>query len=84
VLGLLLVLGLGVDYGIFLREGSAARPVTLLAISIAAVTTLLSFGMLSASVTPFIHSLGLAVLLGVASTWLLAIAASAPSHGDTA
>ncbi|MFP5306233.1 MAG: MMPL family transporter, partial [Gammaproteobacteria bacterium] len=84
VLGLLLVLGLGVDYGIFLREGSAARPVTLLAISIAAVTTLLSFGMLSASVTPFIHSLGLAVLLGVASTWLLAIAASAPSLGDTA
>ncbi|MEW6168189.1 MAG: MMPL family transporter [Pseudomonadota bacterium] len=84
VLGLLLVLGLGVDYGIFLREGAAARPVTLLAISIAAVTTLLSFGMLSVSVTPFIRSLGLAVLLGVASTWLLAIAASAPSYGDTA
>lgn len=77
VLALLLVLGLGVDYGVFLREGSAARPVSIAAISVAALTTLLAFGMLSASATPFIRSLGLAVLLGVASTWLLAIVASA-------
>lgn len=78
VLALLLVLGLGVDYGVFLREGGAARPIPMLAISVAALTTLLAFGMLSASATPFIRSLGLAVLIGVASTWLLAIAASAP------
>lgn len=81
VLALLLVLGLGVDYGVFLREGGAVRPIPLLAISVAALTTLLAFGMLSASATPFIRSLGLAVLIGVASTWLLAILASAPPAG---
>ncbi|MFA5938396.1 MAG: hypothetical protein WC809_03480 [Sinimarinibacterium sp.] len=84
VLALLLVLGLGVDYGVFLREGGALRPIPMLAISVAALTTLLAFGMLSASATPFIRSLGLAVLIGVASTWLLAILASAPRAGATA
>lgn len=83
VLALLLVLGLGVDYGVFLREGGALRPIPMLAISVAALTTLLAFGMLSASATPFIRSLGLAVLIGVASTWLLAILASAPRAGET-
>lgn len=83
VLALLLVLGLGVDYGVFLREGGAVRPVPMLAISVAALTTLLAFGMLSASATPFIRSLGLAVLTGVASTWLLAILASASRAAAT-
>ncbi|MEQ1439708.1 MMPL family transporter [Fontimonas sp. SYSU GA230001] len=84
VLALLLVLGLGVDYGVFLREGGALRPIPMLAISVAALTTLLAFGMLSVSATPFIRSLGLAVLTGVASTWLLAILASAPRAGAAA
>lgn len=83
VLALLLVLGLGVDYGVFLREGGPVRPIPMLAISVAALTTLLAFGMLSASATPFIRSLGLAVLIGVASTWLLAILASAPRAAAT-
>ncbi|TJY58290.1 hypothetical protein E4T66_16480 [Sinimarinibacterium sp. CAU 1509] len=77
VLALLLVLGLGVDYTVFLREGAASRQVTIMAISAAAVTTVLAFGTLSASATPFIRSLGLAALLGVAYTWLIAIALSA-------
>ncbi|WP_028081067.1 MMPL family transporter [Solimonas soli] len=78
VLALLLVLGLGVDYSVFLREGEASRPTTLLAISLAGLVTLLAFGLLAASATPFIRSLGLAVLLGVAWTWLLAVLAAAP------
>lgn len=88
VLALLLVLGLGVDYTVFLREGEDSRPSTLLAITLAALTTLLSFGMLAASGTPFIRSIGLAVLLGVFFTWILAVLASAPAtaarHSDNA
>ncbi|WP_020647751.1 MMPL family transporter [Solimonas variicoloris] len=78
VLALLLVLGLGVDYSVFLHEGDASRPTTLLAISLAGLVTLLAFGLLGASATPFIRSLGLGVLLGVAWTWLLAVLAAAP------
>ncbi|MGH8447099.1 MAG: MMPL family transporter, partial [Solimonas sp.] len=78
VLALLLVLGLGVDYSVFLREGEASRPTTLLAITVAGLVTLLAFGLLAGSATPFIRSLGLAVLLGVAYTWLLAVLAAAP------
>lgn len=84
VLALLLVLGLGVDYTVFLREGEASRPTTLLAITLAGLITLLSFGLLAASVTPFIRSLGLAVLLGVAYTWLLAVLSSAPRRDASA
>lgn len=82
VLALLLVLGLGVDYSVFLEEGSASRNTSLLAISLAGLTTLLSFGMLAASATPFIASLGLSVLLGVGYTWALALLASAPTTND--
>lgn len=77
VLALLLVLGLGVDYSVFLREGRAARAAAVTAVSVAATTTLLAFGMLAASATPFIRSLGLGVLIGVSATWLLALLASA-------
>lgn len=80
VLALLLVLGLGVDYSVFLREGENSRPTTLLAITLAGLITLLAFGLLAASATPFIRSLGLAVLLGVAWTWLLAVLAAAPDR----
>ena len=79
VLALLLVLGLGVDYSVFLREGEASRPTTLLAITLAGIVTLLAFGLLAGSATPFIRSLGLAVLLGVAYTWLLAVLVAAPA-----
>lgn len=82
VLALLLVLGLGVDYSVFLEEGSASRDTSLLAISLAGLTTMLSFGMLAASATPFIASLGLSVLLGVGYTWILALLASAPTSND--
>ncbi|WP_028007444.1 MMPL family transporter [Solimonas flava] len=80
VLALLLVLGLGVDYSVFLREGEASRPTTLLAITLAGLVTLLAFGLLAGSATPFIRSLGQAVLLGVAYTWLLAVLAAAPAQ----
>ncbi|MGA9525766.1 MAG: MMPL family transporter, partial [Myxococcaceae bacterium] len=70
VLGLVLLLGMGVDYGIFLLEhpgdGSA-----WLAVALAGVSTLLSFGLLALSATPALHSFGLAMLIGEVSIWLL-------------
>ncbi|NPC69105.1 MMPL family transporter [Corallococcus exiguus] len=70
VLGLVLLLGMGVDYGIFLLEhpgdGSA-----WLAVALAGVSTLLSFGLLGLSATPALRSFGLAMLLGEVTIWIL-------------
>lgn len=49
---------------------------TLLAITLSALTTLLSFGLLALSSTQAIHSFGLTVLTGILTAWLLAPLAS--------
>lgn len=79
ILALLLVLGMGVDYAVFMREGRSARATVIMAILLAGLMTLLSFGMLALSATPFIRSLGLTVALGVSFTFVLALLSSAPS-----
>ncbi len=73
VLGLLLLLALGVDYAIFLREASAARTTALLSVSLSALTTMLAFGLLGFSSTPLIRSIGLTLLVGIGSCWLIAV-----------
>jgi predicted exporter len=73
VLSLLLVLGLGVDYAIILREGRSQQAV--LAVFLSMTTTLISFGLLGFSSVPFVRSIGITVALGVAFTFLIAIAA---------
>nr|WP_072599089.1 hypothetical protein [Vibrio vulnificus] len=45
---------------------------TLLAVTLSAITTLLSFGLLALSATHAIHSFGLTVLSGIFVAWLLA------------
>ena len=77
VLSLLLVLGLGVDYAIILREGR--RQQAVLAVSLSMTTTLISFGLLGFSSVPFVRSIGITVALGVAYTFLIAVA-SKPQH----
>ncbi len=62
---LLLVLGIGIDYAIFLREGRLSPLSSLIAVLVCAATALLSFGMLAFSSTPFIHSFGLTLLIGI-------------------
>ena len=70
VLALLLLLGMGVDYGIFLLEhpgdGSA-----WVAVALAGVSTLLSFGLLGLSATPALRAFGLTMLIGEVSIWIL-------------
>lgn len=71
VLALLLLLGVGVDYGIFLLEhrndGSA-----WLAVVLGAGSTWLSLGLLALSATPALRAFGLTLLLGIALVTLLA------------
>ncbi|GAB2502195.1 MMPL family transporter [Arenimonas alkanexedens] len=70
VLAQLLLLGVGVDYGIFLLEHHD-DPASWLAVSLGAASTLLAFGLLALSATPALHSFGLALLLGIGLVWLM-------------
>ena len=72
VIAFALLLGIGTDYGIFLLQYPADKRV-LLSISIAALMTLISFGSLSLSSVPAIHSFGIALLFGVLLSWLLTL-----------
>jgi predicted exporter len=73
VLALMLLLGIGVDYGIFFQEYPDRRnPVAWLAVGLSALSTLLSFGLLSLSKTPALQAFGLTMLIGISTVWLLA------------
>ena len=72
VLALLLVLGVGVDYGIFMQERQGSPAATAwLAVGMSAVNTILGFGLLALSRTPALQSFGLAMLVGILLVWLL-------------
>lgn len=70
VLALMLLLGVGVDYGIFLLEHQDDGA-SWLAVSLGAASTLLGFGLLALSQTPALHGFGLTMLVGVGAVWLL-------------
>lgn len=72
ILPLLILLGLGVDYGIFLLEQPGRAEVRpFLSVTLAAASTLLSFGLLALSGTPALQAFGLTLLIGVFLAWLL-------------
>ncbi len=72
VLALMLLLGVGVDYGIFMQEQPDRRDHTpWLAVGLSAANTILSFGLLGLSRTPALQAFGLTMLLGTALVWLL-------------
>nr|WP_256489082.1 MMPL family transporter [Dyella lutea] len=74
-MALMLVLGVGANYAVFLHEGepyTAHRPGAMYAsVLLSAITTLLSFGLLSLSSMPALHDFGLTLLLGIGFTVLL-------------
>jgi predicted exporter len=73
VLALMLLLGIGVDYGIFIQERAGRRDYAAwLAVSLSAMSTLLSFGLLGLSKTPALQAFGVTMLIGIAAVWLLA------------
>lgn len=71
ILALLLLLGVGVDYGVFLLEhrGDGAA---WLAVVLGATSTALSFGLLALSSTPALRAFGLTLGIGLVVVTLLA------------
>jgi predicted exporter len=74
VLSLLMVLSMGVDYTVFLVECGRERNLgpTTMSLWGAAVTTMLSFGLLALSRTQALRAIGLTVGIGTALSFLLA------------
>jgi predicted exporter len=81
-MALMLVLGVGANYAVFLREGEphvAHRPGAMYAsVLLSAITALLSFGLLAWSSMPALKGFGLTLLLGIGFTALLVPASTTP------
>ena len=72
VIGLLLVLGIGLDYGLFsARTPAAERAGTRHALRTCWLTTLSVFALLSSSEIPVLNALGLTVAIGVSQCYLV-------------
>jgi predicted exporter len=72
IMALLLVLGVGINYVIFLHEGIERRAAALVGVLLSAATTLLSFGLLAWSATPALGQFGATLFVGIIVTVLLA------------
>ena len=81
VLAFSLLIGVGVDYGIFLQEHAGDRSAWL-AVSVGAASTWLSFGLLALSATPALRAFGLTLLIGIGLVWLLSPLFRAPKRDD--
>ena len=75
VVGLVMVLGMGVDYGVFVVD-SASHPeemgTTLLSIFLGSFTTVFTFGVLAVSQHPALRALGVTIGAGILLAFLLA------------
>ncbi|WP_177314415.1 MMPL family transporter, partial [Burkholderia ubonensis] len=85
-LALMLVLGVGANYAVFLREGCIREAANLGAVwtgvLLSAATTLLSFGMLGASAMPALRGFGTTLAMGIVFSVLFAPLAT-PSPKET-
>jgi predicted exporter len=72
MLALILVLGIGIDFTLFIAEARGTLAGTAFAITLSAITTILSFGLLAASETYAVSAFGFTVLIGIAAAYLLA------------
>jgi predicted exporter len=84
VVALILILGLGRDYSVFLREGGAHQRSPALAVTLSAITMLFSFGLLAVSRIPALHAFGLATLIGILASYLSAPLSLPPWRRDSA
>jgi predicted exporter len=64
VMALFLVVGLGMDYVIFIAEMADNTVETLSAVAISSTTNLLSFGLLGLSILPAVSAFGIALFIG--------------------
>lgn len=70
VLPLILLLALGVDYSVLLYS-SKSNATAHLSVFLAAVSTMLSFGLLSFSATPALHYFGVTLAVGIVCVWVI-------------
>lgn len=70
-LGLVLVLGIGINYTLFFSNPRSTPLTSLLAITLAMLTTLLTLGMLVFSATQAISSFGIVLVSGIFTAFLL-------------
>lgn len=71
-LALLMILGIGIDYSIFLAESKNSHIATMTGVLYSAITTTLSFGLLGLSSTPALQSIGISVFCGITTALFLA------------
>jgi len=71
IVGVILTLGIGIDYALFFKEGGRENLTTTLAVMLSTATTLISFGSLAFSAFTPVSTFGLAVLLGILCCFLL-------------
>ncbi len=81
LIALMLVLGIGLDMGIFLYESSDSDH-TWLAVTLSASTSLLAFGLLTLSKTPVLYHFGIVILPGLLLVWLMAPLMRTKTTGD--
>jgi predicted exporter len=82
LVALLLTLGIGTNYALFLARASqsgAERGGTLRTLAVVGGTTLCAFGALTLSSTPVLHAIGMTVCLGVVYSLLLSLLLLWPS-----
>ncbi len=75
LVGLLLVVAVGSNYGLFFDRtaaGQGLEPSTLSAMAVANLTTVIGFGMLSFSTVPVLHAIGITVGPGALLAFVLA------------
>ncbi|HTF91211.1 MAG TPA: MMPL family transporter [Planctomycetota bacterium] len=65
LLGLLLVLGLAVDYGVIFAENGTSEATALFAVVLSVLTTVTAFGLMVTSSAPPLRALGASVSLGI-------------------
>ncbi len=70
IAGLILTLGIGIDYALFFKDSRTHADSTALSVILSAVTTLVSFGTLSLSGFAPVSVFGLMVLLGISACFL--------------
>lgn len=71
IVGIILTLGIGIDYSLFFHESKNHSSTTALAVGLSATTTILSFGTLALSHFTPVSVFGLSIFIGILSCFIL-------------
>ncbi len=83
LMGVILGLGVGADYAAFLGAERRVSPAGVTGIALAALTTLLAFGLLGLSQVPALGQFGLTVVVAIVAAWVSAFTLALPSEPVT-